>query len=138
MKQFILKYKWWILGAIILIILIIVARRQGWFGKKISASSKVSGNWTKVPTSSVPSYSGTSTSSKCSQNADFPLKKGSVGKQVGALQRYINYIRKQKGKTTISEDCDFGPATESAVLEGIGQDYVSLGNYIGYNITAFE
>lgn len=134
MWAFVVKYKWWILGAVILIILIIIARRQGWFRAKPPVQST---DWKPAVATSTGSI-GSLTGSKCNQDANFPLKRGVKGKQVGALQRYINTLLEQKGMPTISVDCDFGPKTEEQVLAGIGQDYVSLGNYISYNITAFE
>lgn len=58
--------------------------------------------------------------SKCSREAAFPLKKGSVGKQVKDLQVFLN--RHGVG-AKIVEDCDFGLKTEnklSSTMRALG------------------
>lgn len=134
MWDFIVKYKWAILIVIVVIIIIIVIYNYNKNKKATPSSVPGSSEWTN--TGAVASGGGGGLSStKCQEQSVFPLKKGSVGKQVGALQKFINAVP-SSNKLTV--DCDFGNATESEVLRGIGKKEVDLGTYKSYNIWKFE
>lgn len=55
------------------------------------------------PTSYVPR------AALCSKFANFPLRKGSKGMQVGNLQRFINQFNRSN---TLKIDCDWGSKTQ--------------------------
>jgi hypothetical protein len=133
MWDFVVKYKWWILAIIVLIIIIIVIKRRGGVQQIVSGKS---------PTNTiVANNSGSSvntSTSKCSTNATFPLGSGSVGKEVGALQNYINEVYKQNNMNkSISVDCDFGPQTATAVQSVLNKPTVTKNEYNDYNVNAF-
>lgn len=48
----------------------------------------------------------------CERSASFPIKVGSVGKQVKEIQKFVNKF----GNAGISEDCKYGQITDSRVL----------------------
>src|SRR3990167_9068845 len=111
MKEFILKYKWWILAAIAIIIIIIVIRKRGGIKSLMTGSSATSTNSWQPVTSAPPAYGGSGlTGASCTNDASFPLKLGSRGKQVGALQKFINSVpANTSNKVTV--DCVFGEQT---------------------------
>jgi hypothetical protein len=138
MMDFIIKYKWWILISVVLIITIVVVKRRGGIKAITSTLTGKTPKWKTVDsTASVTSTPVSSISSKCSTQSLFPLKKGSSGKQVGALQRYINAVP-DSGVEKITVDCDFGPKTEAAVLKGIFVKEVTSTAYNQYQVNKFE
>jgi len=130
MIEFINKYKWWILATIIIIAIIIIL----WKRKPTKAPASEQSEWTSTGATASGGGGGLS-STKCQQQSVFPLKIGSTGKQVGALQKFINSV---PSSTKLTVDCDFGAKTEANVLAGIGTKEVSLGAYKAYNIYKFE
>lgn len=139
MWDFIVKYKWWIIAIVVLIIIIVIARRRGGVGNILKSQPKPGtedgGGWGST-SSTTPTYTGTPSAGNCMTDASFPLKVGSKGKQVGALQKFINDVPKNTTKITV--DCDFGPQTLDKVKQGIFKDQVSKADYISYNIAAWE
>ena len=80
----------------------------------------------------------------CLSNAAFPLKKGSRGMQVLALQKYLNDASKDNA---LSLDCIFGQKTENAVIKqtmfvkniypDMKQGEINL-NYYNDNVLSYE
>jgi len=134
MWDFIVKYKWWIIAIIAIIIIVIILYNRNKTKSHSSQSGTQNNQWNQTG-SFASGGGGGLTSTKCQQQSQFPLKKGSVGKQVGALQKFINSV---EGSNKLTVDCDFGNATETEVFRGIGKKEVDLGTYKSYNIWKWE
>lgn len=134
MWEFLVKYKWWIIIAIVVIIVIIVIYNRNKNKNSQTTNPQNQSQWSQTGSSASGGGGGLS-STKCQEQSVFPLKKGSVGKQVGALQKFINAVP-TSNKLTV--DCSFGSATESEVFRGIGKKEVDLATYKSYNIWKFE
>lgn len=134
MWEFLVKYKWWIIIAIVVIIIIILIYRYNKNKAAQTANPQTQNQWSSTGSSSSGGGGGL-TSTKCQEQSVFPLKKGSTGKQVGALQKFINAVP-SSNKLTV--DCDFGNATEAEVFRGIGKKEVDLATYKSYNIWKWE
>lgn len=85
---------------------------------------------TKVDTSvsEIPPSSGNTGLGKCFKKDDFPLKKGSQGVNVKAVQTLLKKI----DRTTLPKfgvDCDFGSETEAAVMKILGSSDVGREDY---------
>lgn len=139
MWDFIVKYKWIILGIIILIILFIIARRKGWF------SSKKPFDKVEPALPGAGAYTSPLTGTTCNQKASFPLELGSKGKQVGALQNFLNNLPGVPDKNKLKVDCIFGEKTRNAVNDvwdevynGSNKDYINLSDYVTYNMKVYE
>lgn len=92
-------------------------------------------------TPNVPSVPSTPTTTKADKNTpiSFPIKKGSIGDKVLALQKLINQkgytpaedMFKGKPMIKLTEDGIFGPKTEAAVLFWSGDK--SIDNQADWN-----
>jgi len=118
----------------ILLILAAVAAILWQTGVFAKIKNKVTDSDNSGSGTSSGSGSGTSTA----RNDNFPLKKGSYGKNVETLQTILNkYIKnyaknglsqfKYNGKveTSLVVDGDFGVRTNAALIWATGYDYVS-------------
>ena len=136
MLEFVQKYKWWILAIIIIIILIILIKRKG--GVKSFLGMGETAEFTPA-SNNAGLGSSALIGSVCAQDAPFPLMNGSKGKQVGALQKFINATAQVKGwGINLATDCSFGNNTEDAVEFGINKIIVSKADYDRYNVKAYE
>ncbi len=61
----------------------------------------------------------------------FPLKLGSKGSEVTAVQKYLN----SKYNAGLVTDGDWGPATDAAVLKYLNRDNVSQAVYDKWNLS---
>lgn len=134
MWEFLVKYKWWIIVTIIIIVVIVIIYNNNKNKTTQPINSQTQNQWSSTGSSASGGGGGLS-STKCQTQSIFPLKKGSTGKQVGALQKFINAVP-TSNKLTV--DCDFGNATESEVFRGIGKKEVDLATYKSYNIWKWE
>ena len=82
--------------------------------KNLIEKNTTSGNTTSGNTNSGGGLVGGTDASlpPCERSASFPIKVGSVGKQVKEIQKFVNKF----GNAGISEDCKYGQITDSRVL----------------------
>lgn len=133
MLEFINKYKWWIIIIVVAIIVIVVIYKNRAPKKAVVPPNEL--DWA-VTGATASGGGGGLSGAKCLAQSSFPLKKGSTGKQVGALQKFINAVPSNPNKITV--DCDFGNQTENAIFAGLGIKEVNLGMYKMYDVYKFE